>query len=249
MIYKIEHILKEVSSTIIMNQEIENVLTYYSKDIVTKKDVEAERLIIERIKSFRPNDLFISEEENHNDMTNAPTWIIDPIDGTLNFTRGIPQFGIQLALCIEKKPTFSAMYFPLSDTYIYAKKDNGCYINHKQVCFDEAKPLDQSIVTFGDFSRSQPLSRPVQLDLMSKLMDQVMKVRIYGASSTDFSYVVSGKTQAHILFTKRIWELMPGILMIKESGLTIDSISFDECDGFIMGHKDIVEQLKEISFR
>jgi len=249
MIYKIEHILKEVSSSIIMNQEIDNVLTYYSKDIVTKKDVDAERLIIERIKSFRPDDLFISEEENHNDMTDAPTWIIDPIDGTLNFTRGIPQFGIQLALCVEKQPMFSAMYFPLSDTYIYAKKEVGCYINHKRVCFDEAKPLDQSIVTFGDFSKSQPLSRPVQLELMSKLMDQVMKVRIYGASSTDFSYVVLGKTQAHILFTKRIWELMPGILMIKESGLTIDSITFDECDGFIMGHKDIVEQLKEISFR
>lgn len=248
MIYKIEHILKEVSSSIIMNQEIENELTYYSKDIVTKKDVDSERLIIEKIKSFRPHDLFISEEENHNDMTDAPTWIIDPIDGTLNFIRGIPQFGIQLALCLEKKPIFSAMYFPLSDTYIYAEKNNGCYINHNRVYFDEATPLDQSIVTFGDFSKSQPLSRPIQIELMSKLMDEVMKVRIYGASSTDFAYVVSGKTQAHILFTKRIWELMPGILMIKESGLSIESITFKTCDGFIMGHKDIVKQLKEISF-
>ncbi|MBI9014211.1 MAG: inositol monophosphatase [Clostridiales bacterium] len=249
MIYKIEHILKEVSTSIIMNQQIENELKYYSKDIVTKKDVDAERLIIEKIKSFRPHDLFISEEENHNDMTDAPTWIIDPIDGTLNFTRGIPQFGIQLALCLEKQPIFSAMYFPLTDTYIYAEKDKGCYIDHKRVCFDVAKPLDQSIVTFGDFSKSQPLSRPIQLELMSKLTNEVMKVRIYGASSTDFFYVVSGKTQAHILFTKRIWELMPGILMIKESGFSIESIKFDTVDGFIMGHKDTVEQLKEISFR
>jgi myo-inositol-1(or 4)-monophosphatase len=248
MIEKIEQIMRNVSSLIIMNDQIENKMTYYSKDIVTKKDVDAERYIIKEIKRFRPHDTFISEEENKNEVTDAFTWIIDPIDGTLNFTRSIPQFGIQLALAVKKITVLSVMYFPLSDTFIYAEKDKGCFINHERVKFEAALPLDQSIVTFGDFSRSQPESRPKQIALMSQFINHVMKVRIYGASSTDFSYVVSGMTQAHIIFTKRIWELAPGLLMIKEAGLCIEELIYESCHGYMIGHKDTIRQLKEISF-
>lgn len=247
MIDKIERILKDVSSLIIMNDEIVNEMTYYSKDIVTQKDIAAERYIIEQIRKFRPNDLFVSEEENQNPVTDEFTWIIDPIDGTLNYTRKIPQFGIQLALCHKKMTLLSVMYFPLSDTFIHAEKDKGCYINHKKVHFDTALPINQSIVTFGDFSSSQPESRPKQLEMMASIMKAVMKVRIYGASSSDFSYVISGKTQAHILFTKRIWELAPGLLMIKEAGLSVEELIFEDCKGYMFGHKDTLNQLKEIS--
>ncbi len=244
MLKELEKILKHVSKHIIQSEEIIN--TYKNKDIVTNNDLKAERYIISEIKKLKPNDLFISEEENHAVLTEKPTWIIDPIDGTLNYSRGIPQYGIQLAYYEQSEALLSMMYFPESDVLIYAKKNKGCYINHQRVTIDP-KPLDQSIITFGDFSRSQPSSRPKQLELMSRLMDHVMKIRIYGASSSDFSYVVLNKTQCHIIFTKRIWELAAGQLLATEAGLSVVPLKYDDCEGLMIGHIDVLNALTEIT--
>ncbi|MCH4886103.1 inositol monophosphatase [Acidaminobacter sp. JC074] len=241
MIKELENILKHVGKNILQNDFTE---TYKDKDIVTNLDLEAERWIIQEIKKLRPHDLFISEEENQEDLTHEPTWIIDPIDGTLNFTRSIPQYGIQIALYENKEAKLSMMYFPESDQILYAKKGHGTFLNHERINISPM-PLSKSIITFGDFSKSQPSSRPIQLKMMSDLMDHVMKIRIYGASSSDFSYVAIGKSQAHIIFTKRIWELAAGLLIIDEAGLKAHHIEFDTCDGYILGHPDTIDNLLE----
>jgi len=239
MIQELENILKHVGKNILKNDFIE---TYKDKDIVTNLDLKAERWIIQELKKLRPCDSFISEEENQKDLTQAPTWIIDPIDGTLNFTRDIPQYGIQVAYYENKKPQLSMMYFPESDQILYAKKGQGTFLDHERVKIDPM-PLSKCILTFGDFSKSQPSSRPLQLKLIADLMDHVMKIRIYGASSSDFSYVAMGKSQAHIIFTKRIWELAAGLLIIEEAGLLAYHIEFDTCDGYILGHPETVDHL------
>ena len=239
MITQLELILRTVGKRILRQDFTE---TYKDKDIVTNLDLESERYIIQEIKKFRPTDHFISEEENHELLTDEPTWIIDPIDGTLNFTRNIPQYGIQLALYENKKPKLSMMYFPENDTIIYAIKNTGAFLNHERIEI-QPLPLSKSIITFGDFSKSQPTSRPIQLKLMNDFMDHVMKIRIYGASSSDFSYVAMGTSQAHIIFTKRIWELAAGLLIIEEAGLCAQPIHFDSCDGYLLGHKKTITQL------
>lgn len=248
MINQLENILKHVSENILKDRNFSE--TYKTMDIVTNKDIEAERYIIESIKAFRPEDQFISEEENQNDLTDAPTWIIDPIDGTLNYTRHIPQYGIQIALYEKKEPVLSMMYFPENDTLIHAVKGKGFFVNHKKTLV-EPMPLSKSIITFGDFSKSQPLSRPTQIQMMNAIMDQVMKVRIYGASSTDFGYVSMGMTQGHIIFTNRIWELASGLLLVEEAGLSIMKLKFENCSGLMIGHQKTLEALngylKEIS--
>lgn len=240
MIKEIERLLRQVSE-MIMTTSFE--IKFKDKDIVTNMDVEAERNIIKALKVMYPNDLYISEEENHNELTDDPTWIIDPIDGTLNYTRNIPQFGIQLSRYIKKKPVFAMMYFPVTDVLVYAEKDKGCYINHDKV---DIKPLalNKSILTFGDFSSSQPSSRPIQLQLMANAVDQVMKIRIYGASSSDFSYVIEQKTQCHIIFTKRIWELAAGVFLAEEAGLQVKALEYPECKGYAIGHPQVIEALK-----
>lgn len=248
MINQLEKILKHVSENILKDRKFSE--QYKTMDIVTNKDIEAERYIIKSIKDFRPDDQFISEEENQNTLSDEPTWIIDPIDGTLNYTRNIPQYGIQLALYEKKEPVLSMMYFPENDTLIHAIKGQGFFINHKKKHVG-AMPLSKSIITFGDFSKSQPASRETQIKLMSHIMNHVMKVRIYGASSTDFGYVAMGMTQAHFIFTSRIWEMAAGILMVKEAGLSVRNLTFENCSGLLIGHEEILEDLnvyiKEIS--
>lgn len=237
---KIESILRNASKLIKQS----NRITYKEKDIVTSNDLKVERYIIEKISAIYPEDLFISEEENQNELTDHRTWIIDPIDGTLNYTRDIPQYGIQLALYENKEAIFSMMYFPVQDDIIYAFNAGGCYYNHTLMTPDREEDLSKAILTFGDFSKSNMLSRPTQLKLMSKLVDHVMKIRIYGASSTDFFYVVTDKTQCHILFSKRIWELSAGMLLATEAGLCVETFIVDGVEGLIIGSEKIIKKIR-----
>lgn len=246
MIKQLEMLLKEVAEKIVTNKNYQSTTTYKEKDVVTQKDIDAERAIIKGIRAFRPKDSFISEEENQLTLTDENTWIIDPIDGTLNFTREIPQYGIQVAYFEHKKPQIGMIYFPNEETILYAEKDKGCFINNKKIELKNSYTLAQSIVTFGDFSRSQPSSRPLQLSMMSDIMDHVMKTRIYGASSTDFGYVIMNKTQAHIIFTKRIWELASGLFMAKEAGLDVQLFSNNGVDGIIVGQNSLTNQILDL---
>lgn len=77
---------------------------------------------------------------------------------------------------------------------------------------------------------------------MAKLIDQAMKSRIFGTSSNDFFYVVTDKTQCHILFSKRIWELSAGMLLITEAGLCFDTFTMDGVERYIIGSEKKIRE-------
>ncbi len=241
LIEELREILITTCKEIILNDDIADEITYKTKnELVTQKDILAERYIISEIKRIRPNDLFIGEEENNNVLTDAKTWIIDPIDGSLNFSRGISQFGIQVALYENSKAKLCAVYLPVTNDFYYAVSDKGSFLNNKRIHLDNELSLSKSIVSFGDFSSSQSESRPLQVSMISKLMNNSMKVRIYGASSSDFAYVSSGKTQVYITFTKRIWELAAGVLLAKEAGCIIHEFNMEGVTGLIIASSQVI---------
>lgn len=215
----IKNILMTASQKILLNHDIDlNTSTKGHQDLVTAKDYLMEEYLISRLKKQYPQDSFIAEENHHHELTDENTWIIDPIDGTVNFSYGSPLFGIQIARLKNKKPVFSAMYFPKFDEFHYAIKNHGYFINGKTYRTNENVELSKSLISFGDFSNSNPKSRHHQLKFIDVLNDRCLKTRIHGASSIDFSFVSSGKTQGHILFSRNPWELLPGILFVEEAG-------------------------------
>lgn len=188
------------------------------QDLVTIRDVEMERSIKHFLLSAFQNDKFIGEEENQNLLTEERTWICDPIDGTINYANGHPFYGVQLALLVHKKPVLTVVYLPSLNELYHAQVGEGAYWNGEKVKRTEDKKLSNAILTFGDFSKSNPSSRQYQLQAMEALMPYALKMRIQGASSVDFAFLVSGKNHAHILFSKRLWELAPGLLLAEEAG-------------------------------
>lgn len=203
------------------------------QDIVTSLDLEMEsRIKLELLKNF-PEDGFIGEEENY-EFANSEqekhhrTWVLDPIDGTLNFTKGIPYFGVQIALLVAGEPCFSLVYLPkIGETY-YAISGRGAFLNDKplkQTKDIRTQALKDVIVTFGDFSKSNPTSRGYQLKAMGALADQAMRVRIQGASSIDFAFTAAGRNGCHIMFSKNIWEIAPGLMLTHEAGCVSRRIS------------------------
>ena len=103
-------------------------------DFVTNADFKAERIIIEELKKARPNFSIISEEngiEENKDKNN--TWIIDPIDGTINFLHGIPHFAISIALKSNNEIVSGLIFDPIKDEMFYAEKNNGAYFNNHRI--------------------------------------------------------------------------------------------------------------------
>lgn len=195
------------------------------QDIVTGLDYAMEREIKRQLHEMFPNDRFIGEEENQGTPGPERTWVCDPIDGTVNFVMELPYFGVTLALLENTVPVFSLIHLPKLDETYMAMRGKGAYLNGTRLVSHPDRQLAQSIVTFGDFSKSNPTSRPFQIRAMQNLMEEALRVRIQGASSVDFAFLAAGRNGCHILFSSSVWEVVPGTLMAEEAGCAMTSLS------------------------
>ena len=110
------------------------------KDFVTNSDIKVEKIIIEELKKARPNYSIISEEsgiEKNKDISNA--WIIDPIDGTINFLHGIPHFAISIALKSNNEIVSGLIFDPIKDEMFYAEKNKGAFYNNQRIRVSKKK--------------------------------------------------------------------------------------------------------------
>ena len=125
--------------------EIENLQVSKKgpKDFVTNSDLKTEKIIIDELKKARPNYSFISEEKgkkDNKDMNN--TWIIDPIDGTVNFLHGIPHFAISIALRSNNEIISGLIFDPIKNEMFFAEKNNGAFFNNQRIRVSKKNNID-----------------------------------------------------------------------------------------------------------
>ena len=119
-------------------------------DFVTNADIKTEKIIIDELKKARPNYSIISEEnglEINKDKENL--WIIDPIDGTINFLHGIPHFAISIALMSKKEIVSGIIYDPIKDELFYAEKNNGAFLNNQRIRVSKKNNLNECLFATG----------------------------------------------------------------------------------------------------
>ena len=115
-------------------------------DFVTNADLKAEKIIIEELKKARPNYSIISEEsgiENNKDKSN--TWIIDPIDGTVNFLHGVPHFAISIALKSNDEIVSGLIFDPIKNEMFFAEKENGAFFNNHRMKVSKKNELNDCL--------------------------------------------------------------------------------------------------------
>lgn len=198
-------------------------------DLVTSTDFNIEAYIIDQIKQAYPTDRILSEETNSSTVVEGCTWTIDPIDGTYNMANGLKIYGIQCAVYVDGKLDLAAMYLPHLDELYCAKAGCGAYLNGEKIQ-SKAAPLDHCIVSFGDFPHSRPVDTERELRLISSLVPQIARIRMFGAACADFAFVAAGKTHGTVLFTKNKWDIAPGILICQEAGAFVRGVNgeYDE---------------------
>ena len=120
------------------------------KDFVTNADLKTEKILIEELKKAKPHFSIISEEngvENNKDKKN--TWIIDPIDGTINFLHGIPHFAISIALKSNDEIISGLIFDPIKNEMFYAEKNSGAYFNNQRIRVSKKSEIDSCLFATG----------------------------------------------------------------------------------------------------
>ena len=180
------------------------------KDFVTNSDLKTEKIIIDELKKARPNYSILSEEEgveNNKDKNN--TWIIDPIDGTINYLHGVPHFAISIALKSYDQIIAGLIYDPIKDEMFYAEKNNGTYLNNQRIKVSKRSKIEDCLFVAGDKINH----------------DKELNVRKSGCAALDMAYVAAGRYDGYFQKDLNLWDVAAGIIIIKEAGGILNEIN------------------------
>lgn len=187
-----------------------------SRDFVTNCDYLVEKYIIEKMKKEFPEIEILSEEFNFDKEKTKQYFVIDPIDGTINFASGLDIWGIQVAYVENENTIASSLYFPKLDLLLSATNHGGTFINGKEVKVKEYENLENSLVAF-DFSRANEKNYILYQEVSKK----VMRVREFGAACFGFSMVANGSIDGYCILQNTPWDIEPGLLACMEAGAKV----------------------------
>jgi len=184
-------------------------------DFVSTADHRAEKILVQELSKSRPGYSFLLEETGAIDGTDPDhCWIADPLDGTLNFLHGIPQFCVSLALKKGDEIIAGVIYNPILDELYWAEKGKGAFLNQRRLRVSGRRNMDEAVVAIGTPYRNQASTT----NHAARLVGQVAGMRRFGSAALDLAYVAAGKFEACFAIHLKPWDLAAGILMVKESG-------------------------------
>ena len=182
-------------------------------DFVTNSDLKVEKIIIEELEKGRPNFSFISEEngiKKNKDINN--TWIIDPIDGTINFLHGIPHFAISIALKSNNEIISGLVFDPIKDEMFYAEKDNGAFLNNQRIRVSNKNKFDNCLFAIGGKIANEPN----------------FTNRRSGSAALDLAYVAAGRFDGYFQKDLNLWDIAAGIVLVQEAGGIIKDFNLED---------------------
>ncbi|MEG1806020.1 MAG: inositol monophosphatase, partial [Clostridia bacterium] len=200
------------------------------RDVVTDIDLAIEKYLISELKLHFPSDNIVSEEFNGDNVLNGRTWTIDPIDGTINFSKGSFLFGFQIALLDGVKPMLSYIFLPDLDNKFMAVEGEGAYLNDERIYIKNDCPLEKAIVSIGSFSNSNKELADYEFELVKMLQQKVLGIRMFGTGAFDCASVAASFVQAHFMFATHVWDVAPGALLCKEAGAIVTKVDGSEYD-------------------
>ena len=198
-------------------------------DLVTNADKESESYIIDKISKKFPNHQILCEESNAiNADGTSFKWIVDPLDGTTNFSHDYPLFGISIALEVEGKVILGVVYDPLHKELFYATKEGGAYLNGKAIKVSKIDSLNKSLVATG-FGYDIRYNPGKSIDYFAKMLLKTQAMRRDGSAALDLCYVASGRFDAFYELRLYPWDVAAGSLIVEEAGGEITDYQGNSC--------------------
>ena len=182
-------------------------------DFVTNSDLKVEKIIIDELKKVKPHFSMISEEsgeEINKDKKN--TWIIDPIDGTVNFLHGLPHFAISIALRSNNELISGLIFDPIKDEMFFAEKNGGAFCNNQRIRVSSKNNINDCLFGTGGNIKDN-------FDFPN---------RKSGCAALDMAYVACGRYDGYYQNNLNLWDIAAGIVLVKEAGGIVNNIDLDK---------------------
>ena len=220
-------------------------------DLLTEADRKSEDYLINQILSKYPNHSILSEEVGNIENNDNYLWVIDPLDGTTNFTHNLPIFAVSIALLKNNKETLcGVVYNPAADKCFYAEENKGAYLNSKNISVTSSNTLSDCLLATG-FPYLHDRRYDLSFKIFKQFYDKTRGIRRLGAAALDLCFVAMGRFDGYYEYGLKPWDICAGSLIANEAGaklsdwdnskLPLDGSRILATNGMI--HKDMVQIL------
>ncbi len=232
--------------------EIEN-LQVSSKgpgDFVSSADKRTEKIIINELQKAHPEYGILTEETGVINKSNLKNrWIIDPIDGTMNFLNGVPQFAISIGYEENNEIKSGVIFNPIMNEMFAAEKGNGAYLNNSRIRVSKKKILKESLLVTGGPKGASKIKDKIFNEYIN-ISKNVSNVRKFGSAALDIAYVACGRFDGYWQRELNYWDIAAGIIILKEAGGFVDFFEEDNSHPFkknILASNSIIHnELKDL---
>lgn len=187
------------------------------RDFVTAADRDAEALIVRRLREAFPGHGVLAEEGGRHDADGAPTWVVDPLDGTTNFLHGIPVFCVSIGLVEEGRPVLGVVHAPALRQTFWGAPGQGAHEGDRPVSVSVTPDLSESLVATG-FAYAIDTLPDDNLDNLARVAKATRGLRRMGSAAIDLAYVASGRLDAYWELHLNPWDVAAGAALVLAAG-------------------------------
>lgn len=218
--------LGKVSADQIQEKEKHSLVSYV--------DIETEKQLAIALDPLVPNAQYLTEENTQTQIScSRYSWIIDPLDGTTNFLKGIPVFSVSIALAFESEPVLGVVYDVMHDECFSAWKGGGAYLNGKPIRVSPVTSLEESIIATGfPYKRGY---MPNLASILTHVLHHSRGIRRLGSAAIDLAYTAAGRLDGYYETRLNPWDIAAGILLIQEARGKVTNFGGDE-KGILNAH-------------
>ena len=219
-------------------------------DFVSSADKRTEKTIIEELQKAHPEYGIITEETGIINKSNIKNrWIIDPIDGTMNFLNGIPQFAISIAYEEDNEIICGVIFNPITNEMFCAEKGNGAYLNNTRIRVSNKKKLKDALLVTGGPKGASKIKNKIYSEYIN-VSNNVSNVRKFGSAALDMAYVACGRFDGYWQRELNYWDIAAGVIILREAGGFIDffedDINYPLKKNVLASNFNIHQELKEL---
>lgn len=194
-------------------------------DLVSEADLVTERLIRDRLSAARPDDAILGEEGEDRQGTSGLRWVVDPLDGTVNFLFGIPQWAVSIAVEDEAGGVAGVVYDPSRDEVWAAERGGEATLDGQPVRASEASDLSLAMVATGFGYDAQV--RRAQVRVVADILPHVRDIRRLGSAALDLAWTAAGRYDAYFERGTKHWDVAAGRLICAQAGLQVRELGPD----------------------
>lgn len=192
-------------------------------DVVTVMDKAAEKVILDGLAAHRPDDAVVSEESSAQAGATGVRWLVDPLDGTVNYLYGIPQYAVSIAAEVDDAVACGVVYDVERDLLYRAVAGGGAYVDERPLaCSDQTDP---ALALIGTGFNYDPVMRAAQAETLTTLLPRVRDIRRAGSAALDLCAVAAGQLDAFYEAGMYPWDWCAGGLIVTEAGGRIDGLA------------------------